>query len=890
LPNALPSSTQALAYDGTNWTFKPLSSGGSVTSVTGTSPITITNATTTPAISITQASAANNGYLSFTDWTTFNSKLSSGATAGGDLSGTLPNPTIASIRGINIATAAPTTNQVLQYNGTSWTPTTLAAGLTNPMTGNGDIIFGGTSGAPTRLGTATGFLKGGTTPSWSSINLTSDVTGTLPIGTGGTGVTITPANGQLLIGNGTGYTVSTLTGGSGVTITNSAGGISISSSGLTNPMTTAGDILYGGVSGTATRLGTGTGFLKAGTTPTWAPVDLASSDVSGTLPISSGGTGATTIAGARSALGLGSLSTLNGVDASQITDGAITNADISSTAAIAGSKLVPAFGTRDISTTGLLSSGNITTTNLASINSVNYTWPASQGAASSVLTNNGSGVLSWATAAASTALITSNAIPKGNGTTQVASSLTDNGTTVSSSNDFNLAAGKVIKVNNSTVFSTLGSNNLFAGEQTAVANTGINNTFLGFLAGTNNTSAGDNVFVGSNAGHAVTTGNSNTFIGSGAGQTNNAYLSVFVGFKAGRAANQGGNVFIGASAGENATGGLNNFIGENAGVNTSTGSQNTFVGRNAGAANTTGSAIVLLGNESNVGAANLNNATAIGPSAIVSADNSMVLGSVGTAIGIGTTTPDATVSLDVVSAKGGFVASFDRNIASGSGILGFYRQGALQGNISESAGTISYNTFTGSHFATSPVALTLGTLVTLTGNTEYMKDNADPVYEVIPSHQPNDPRLLGSFLHDADEDIKVNNKTIRTIMSVGNGIMWVADNGENIEPGDYLISSAVEGHAMKDRGQYEITYIIARAGEPVQWEKETATTGDVKHKKISVFYESFVRNYKAEKLEKELSTLQQQVNTLKKDSAEQMGQMKTELENLKKMLMAFSNN
>jgi hypothetical protein len=53
----------------------------------------------------------------------------------------------------------------------------------------------------------------------------------LPIANGGTGVTSTPSNGQLLIGNGTGYTAATLTAGSNITITNSSGGITIASSG-----------------------------------------------------------------------------------------------------------------------------------------------------------------------------------------------------------------------------------------------------------------------------------------------------------------------------------------------------------------------------------------------------------------------------------------------------------------------------------------------------------------------------------------------------------------------------------------------------------------------------------------------------------------------------------
>ena len=56
-----------------------------------------------------------------------------------------------------------------------------------------------------------------------------DITGTLPIANGGTNLTTVPSNGQLLIGNGTGYTVAGLTAGSGITVTPGAGTISIAS-------------------------------------------------------------------------------------------------------------------------------------------------------------------------------------------------------------------------------------------------------------------------------------------------------------------------------------------------------------------------------------------------------------------------------------------------------------------------------------------------------------------------------------------------------------------------------------------------------------------------------------------------------------------------------------
>lgn len=55
--------------------------------------------------------------------------------------------------------------------------------------------------------------------------------GTLGVAGGGTGLTSTPSNGQLLIGNGTGFTAATLTQGNNIVITNSSGGISIAATG-----------------------------------------------------------------------------------------------------------------------------------------------------------------------------------------------------------------------------------------------------------------------------------------------------------------------------------------------------------------------------------------------------------------------------------------------------------------------------------------------------------------------------------------------------------------------------------------------------------------------------------------------------------------------------------
>ncbi len=56
-------------------------------------------------------------------------------------------------------------------------------------------------------------------------DLTTAVTGTLPIANGGTGVTTTPANGAIPIGTGTTYSVTTLTAGTGISVTNASGSV-----------------------------------------------------------------------------------------------------------------------------------------------------------------------------------------------------------------------------------------------------------------------------------------------------------------------------------------------------------------------------------------------------------------------------------------------------------------------------------------------------------------------------------------------------------------------------------------------------------------------------------------------------------------------------------------
>ncbi|MEI7589565.1 MAG: tail fiber domain-containing protein, partial [Chitinophagia bacterium] len=124
-----------------------------------------------------------------------------------------------------------------------------ATTLTGLVKGSGtSALTAAVAGTDYSAGTSalgTGILKSTTSTGALTIDTASDfptlnqsttgnaanVTGTVAVANGGTGLTTTPTNGQIDIGNGTGFTRSTLTAGSGISITNAAGTITIASSG-----------------------------------------------------------------------------------------------------------------------------------------------------------------------------------------------------------------------------------------------------------------------------------------------------------------------------------------------------------------------------------------------------------------------------------------------------------------------------------------------------------------------------------------------------------------------------------------------------------------------------------------------------------------------------------
>lgn len=220
------------------------------------------------------------------------------------------------------------------------TPTQGGTGHTAYTTG--DILCSNTSTTLTKISTPSGskilFSTGtATLPTWSSVSLTSGaISGITPITKGGTNSNTALTNnkimvsnagsitessalsdGQLLIGStGAAPVVSSIAPGTGITVTNSPGAISIaanpvdltstqatgilpfSKGGTGNSSYTRGDILVADTSSTLAKLQPATANRAlcsngAGNTPTYQDVVLTT-HTTGTLPINRGGTNNTT--------------------------------------------------------------------------------------------------------------------------------------------------------------------------------------------------------------------------------------------------------------------------------------------------------------------------------------------------------------------------------------------------------------------------------------------------------------------------------------------------------------------------------------------------------------------------------------------------------------------
>jgi hypothetical protein len=174
-------------------------------------------------------------------------------------------------------------------------------------------------------------------------------------------------------------------------------------------------------------------------------------------------------------------------------------------------------------------------------------------------------------------------------------------------------------------------------------------------------------------------------------------------------------------------------------------------------------------------------------------------------------------------------------------LIGFARDDSIVGSITVAGTTVSYNAFTGSHFATLTHAAHRGELVSFTGDVQRERDDGEPIYVANITMRANDPACFGSYLAPLEQTEGMP-QNVHQIMSAGNGEMWVIDTGRNIEAGDLLISSEVSGCAMlDDPTRFAVGNIVGRAAERVEWAGIPGNTDRVKRVKISVLYDRFTR-------------------------------------------------
>lgn len=332
---------------------------GGVTAVTGTAPV-VSSGGTTPAISMAAATGSVNGYLTSTDWNTFNNKqpagsyLTSGGALGTPSSGTATNltglPLTTGVTGVlpianggtNASTAASARGNILpSYSGNAGKVLAVNAGETDveyiAASGSGTVTSVAVSGGTTGLTTS-----GGPITAAGTITLA----GTLAVANGGTG-TSTPAlvagTNVTITGTWPNQTINSSGGGSmtypGAGIANSTG----SAWGTSYSTTGSGTVVALATSPTFVTpvLGTPTsGDFSTGTF-TWPTFNQnttgTAAGLSTTLVVGSGGTGATTLTGYVKGSGTSALTASSTIPSTDITGlGTMSTQDASSVAITGG--------------------------------------------------------------------------------------------------------------------------------------------------------------------------------------------------------------------------------------------------------------------------------------------------------------------------------------------------------------------------------------------------------------------------------------------------------------------------------------------------------------------------------------------------------------------------
>jgi hypothetical protein len=159
----------AITINGTSTSLGGSISVGTVTSVTGTSPV-VSSGGTTPAISMPAATSSVNGYLTSADWTTFNNKQPAGSyltavTADAPLSGS-------GTSGSHLVIAQANTSTSGYLSSTDWnTFNNKGSGTVTSVTGTAPVVSSGGATPAISMAAATGSVNGYlTSTDWTTFN------------------------------------------------------------------------------------------------------------------------------------------------------------------------------------------------------------------------------------------------------------------------------------------------------------------------------------------------------------------------------------------------------------------------------------------------------------------------------------------------------------------------------------------------------------------------------------------------------------------------------------------------------------------------------------------------------------------------------------------------